>query len=313
MMTDLSKFHVVCMISNPVGYKSRYELYRKFKEEMDKQGLNVWTCEVSQGDRPFAITRGEDPRVLQLRTVEELWHKENAINLMVQELPWDWQYVAIIDADVAFLSNTGPDAWYYKAVDLLQTYQVIQLFQTAIDLGPNGEALKIHEGFVYSYLTNQKKSPNYMSWHPGFAWAWNRFAWDAVGGMPDFGILGSGDRHAAYGLVGKVIDSCDKDVSEGYKQRLRAWQEQAERYVRRDIGYLPQTLTHAWHGRKKNRFYDTRWKILTECAFDPNTDIKRDYQGLWQFADHGDTKSIELRDRVRGYFRARNEDGIDND
>ena len=54
-----------------------------------------------------------------------------------------------------------------------------------------------------------------------------------------------------------------------------------------------------------------RWKILTENQFNPNTDIKRDWQGLFQLEDHGDMRSIKLRDDIRKYFRARNEDSID--
>jgi hypothetical protein len=76
------------------------------------------------------------------------------------------------------------------------------------------------------------------------------------------------------------------------------------------VGYIPGTLLHNFHGAKRNRFYLDRWKILTQNAYDPETDIKADWQGLWQLEDTDD-RQIKLRDEIRQYFRARNEDSID--
>ncbi len=278
---------------------------------MEKAGLNVWTCEAVQGDRPFAVTEAGDPRVLQLRTIHQLWLKENMINLMVQKLPWDWEYVAWIDCDVEFVNAEGPNAWYYQTVDLLQNYEIVQLFQNAIDLGPNGEVLKTHTGFVANYVNQAAKKPGYTDWHPGFGWAANRSVWDAMGGLPDFCILGSADRSAAYSWIGCVGDSVDKDIQSPYLDALKVYQARCERFVRRDIGYLPGTILHHFHGAKKNRRYADRWKILTSTHFDPNKHIKRDYQGLWQLSDLGDVNSIRLRDQIRQYFLQRNEDSID--
>ncbi len=39
------------------------------------------------------MTQAGNPRHLQLRTAHEIWHKENALNLMIQRLPAPTKYI----------------------------------------------------------------------------------------------------------------------------------------------------------------------------------------------------------------------------
>ena len=87
------------------------------------------------------------------------------------------------------------------------------------------------------------------------------------------------------------------------------WQDRALKFIKKNIGYVSGTIVHNFHGKKRNRFYVERWKCLDEKQYDPIRDIKRDYQGLFQL----DTDKIKLRDDIRKYFRARNEDSVDDD
>ncbi len=305
---DLSKLHVCAMISNPVRYKSRYRLYEQFKQHMEECGVNFWTVEIAFGKRNYEISPN-----LELRTSHELWHKENALNLMVARLPTDWEYVCWIDADIDFLNWRGDAAWYKETWHALQHHRIVQLFQNAVDLGPNGETLSMHQGFAYSWVTGRKWNKPYYGndWHPGYAWAMRRETWEQTGGLIDWAILGAGDNHMAHAWIGKAAESVNQNASGPYFDALAAYQRHCDRNVRKDIGYVPGTITHHWHGKKKDRRYWDRWKILTETQFDPRWDIRRDWQGLYQLADHGDERSIILRDRIRQYFRARGEDSID--
>jgi len=70
---------------------------------------------------------------------------------------------------------------------------------------------------------------------------------------------------------------------------------------------------HYWHGRKVDRRYWDRWKAIVQNQFNPNLDLKYDWQGCLQLVDRGERRSIALRDDARRYFRARNEDSIDLD
>lgn len=282
---------------------------------MEASRAKLLTVEIAFGDRPFEVTKKDAKWDLQLKSFDEIWHKENMINLGLQYLSQvapDWRQVAWIDGDLEFTNKT----WVKETVHQLQHYQVVQLWENAIDLGPDGQAMTTHHSFMSQYVRgkpyNYSKRTKYAEqWHPGYAWAANRDAIDHMGQLIDFAILGAGDNHIAHGLVGMLDGTLAKGLHPNYIKRLRSWQNQAEHYIRRDVGFVPGTLLHSWHGKKKDRRYHDRWKILVENKYDPEIDLKRDHQGLYQIVDHGDCRSIRFRDQVRQYFRARNEDSID--
>lgn len=305
------KLHVIAVISNPVRYVSRYALYEKFAQFMrdNEKYVELHVCELALGRRPFEIPDAE----LKLRTYSEIWHKENMINLMIQRLPPNWKYVAWIDADVEFQRKD----WAVETMHQLQHYMVVQMFQTAIDLGPQGEMIGKANGFMWSHLTGKPrpkigpdgKSYGYTTWHSGYAWAARREAIDEVGGLYDVSILGSSDHLMAWGLTG--INILPSQMSPGYSKSLQDWIDRAERVIKRDVGFVPGTILHYFHGAKANRKYNSRWKILEDFQFDPYTDLKKDYQGLLQLDEDGSERMNGFRDAIREYFRSRNEDGID--
>jgi hypothetical protein len=88
---------------------------------------------------------------------------------------------------------------------------------------------------------------------------------------------------------------------------ILAWQHRAETYLKRNIGYVPGTILHHWHGKGRDRKYNERWKALVDHKFDPIMDLKRDWQGLYQL----NPLKWGLRDAIRQYARDRNEDSID--
>ena len=146
------------------------------------------------------------------------------------------------------------------------------------------------------------------AWHSGLAWAARRSALDKFGGLIDNAILGSADRNMAAGFFGNIMDTVDPSFHPEYREVMREWQNRCERHVRRNVGQVEGTVVHQWHGRKCERFYTERWKILSQFQFNPRTDLKRDWQGLWQLEDDHSLRFIGLRDACRNYFKIRNED-----
>lgn len=306
----LDGFYVVTMISNPVRFRSRYALYEQFARHMKESGVKLLTMEIRFGDRNHQITEPDTADHIQLETYDELWHKENALNLAVSRLPDNWRYVAWIDADIEFMRKD----WAIETVHQLQHHHIVQLFQTASDHGPNHEFIKDYKGFAYCHVTGQppltygEYGGTYGTyWHPGYAWACRREAWDALGGLIDWAILGSADYHMAMALVGRAMQSVPMSLHPNYHMLLQTWQDNAETFIKRDIGYVPGHITHHWHGKKRDRRYRDRWKVLASNKFDPIRDIKRDWQGLLQLT----SLKPQLRDDIRQYFRSRNEDSID--
>jgi hypothetical protein len=292
--------------------------------------------ELATGDRPFEVTQANDPTDIQLRTRGELWLKENMLNIAMSRLPSDWKYVAWIDADITF---QRPDI-LTETVQQLQHYDFVQMFSTALDLGPAplNNVIGVNYGFGYCYthrhepeleipaleidgVLNPKRmtaAPKYngyamthkkqVYYHPGFAHAARRDALDAVGGLFDMGILGAGDHHMMLSLVGRGLEAIPAGASDDYKAQVQRWQGEAERHIKRNIGYVPGVITHSYHGSKADRKYWDRWKILVDNDFRPTRDLKKDSQGLWQLVNNGDNRLINLRDQIRMYFRQRNED-----
>jgi hypothetical protein len=319
----LDELVVITCISNPVRYKSRYELYKKWKEQMILAGAKVITVELAFGERPFEITDPIDKYnfAVQVRSVEEYWHKENLINLGFQralQLWPDLKYLAWIDADV-LPAGVSVREWLNETIQQLQRYQIVQMFESACDLSPTNTVINYQQGFMKKYVESGCVAPNrggfwsdgYVNQHghPGYAWAANRDMLDKMGGLIDFAILGAGDRHMALGLVG-CIDQSFEHLNPSYRTLLRLWQIRALRYAQKDVGYVPVTINHLWHGKKKDRKYADRWKILKQNDFNPLIDLKRDLQGLWQLETYSQ-RQISLRNDLRAYFSSRLEDSVD--
>lgn len=311
MRSDL--LHVITCITNPIRFRSRYELYKRFEKRVIDAGAKLYTIEGAFGERPHAITETGNPNHFQLRTEDEVWHKENLLNIACQRLPSDWKYVAFVDADIHF---ARPD-WAAETVHLLQHYHALQMWSEAHDLTPDFNSHQTHHGFVWCMMqgmdfNNQGahnkhhyyggSAGNYF-WHPGFCWAYTREAINHFGGMLDSAILGAGDNHMCHALYGLAEKTIPDGVTAGYRNSVLRWQDRAK-YIHKDVGYMPGLILHDWHGNKVDRKYHDRWKIIVENKFDPDLDLTRDWQGMWQIRP----ERIKLRDDIRAYFRGRNED-----
>lgn len=325
---DLSHFAVITVLSNPVRYKRRYELYWPFKEMCAAAGVTLITVEQAFGHRPFMVTTKGDPNAVQIRSHEELWHKENMINLGVRHahhLDPQLREVAWVDADCR--SARPPRDWFEETWHQLQHHEFVQMWEHLIDLDINYNPIgSAQPSFMANYVKygtpnpeefkalQAKNRPGYGSTifgRPGLAWAANVDAFNKVGGMIDFCVLGAGDWYMAHGLVGSMNVTYSSDHADSaYARRLLEWQKRCDRWIKQDVGYVPGMVYHDFHGRKANRFYGTRGKILTSNNFNPDTDLKYDSFGQLQLETY-ERRQIKLRDQIRGYFRARNEDSID--
>jgi len=315
--------HVIAAVSNTRRFKRRYDLFRKFIAHMNSfacSGLQLHIVELVFGDRQPEIIcehpagvhpdyKGHDHILLYSK--DEWFQKESLINVAVTRLPKDWKYVAWIDADLIFLNRD----WVQETVHMLQHHPVVQLFETAVDLGPTGRILQVHFGFAYCY---QKKGQvdsvtGYDSmYHPGYAWAMTREFWNQTGGLMDFAILGSADHHMALAWIGKAMDSVHNMATDAYKRKVLAYQSWATGPKKEpvDVGYTNGTIAHEYHGSKKNRKYIERWDILIDNKYDPDLHIAKDWQGLVELTN---ACSAKLRHEIGVYFQQRQEDSIDDD
>lgn len=311
-------FYVITPIFNPIGYKTRIKLYQQFAQYMQSCNVKLITIELEYGKIPFEVTGTTNSNHIQLRTDSVLWHKEQLINLAVQKLPLDWEYIAWIDADIRFINEN----WVYQTIRALQFHPVVQMFSQALDLSVNNEVIRSHEGVGYAYQHNlltkentfKKMYQNYPGfqkipkdikyYHPGFAWAIRRDAFNNLGGLLDFAILGSADQHMAHAFVGQLEKTIHPKFSVNYQNKLKNFQQKCEIYIKNNLGYVPGSIVHYWHGSKKDRGYTTRFNILINHQFDPDKHLEKDWQGLYRWTD----QDYYMHYDILRYFNARKED-----
>ena len=290
--------YVVLPYFNFVGFKRRRDLFIQFVERYVKTpGLRLVVVEAMG---PAALGPLRVHEHIRLTSDSRVWLKENLINLGVKVLPKDWKYVAWIDADLEFLNQN----WVQETIRGLQRADVIQLWRTAVNLGPHGEAIKVDKSFAYMFVgsgTGWVASDKYGFWHPGYAWACTRTAFQKMGGLPDWAILGSGDRHLAMSLAGLGQTSCPGTIHENYKMMLKLYERGLKNFK---VSWVDGTIIHYWHGSFTDRRYRERWDILVQNSFDPFEDIGYTDEGLVQLTEKGRRFEKYLDD----YFMGRRED-----
>jgi hypothetical protein len=333
------RLYVLTMLSNPLRFRRRYENFWKFEKMVRDGGGILYVAEVALENRHFEITSADNPCHLQLRTPYDApWFKENGLNLLAQRLPPECQKIGVFDSDIQFARAD----WAQEICHLLAHYDVLQPFSHAQDLGPDGEPLAGHEismSFLHQYIEHgippharafmedqvirwntkgvrvsrgaQPQSSPYSGgaegWHPGLAWAFRKSAWNTLGGLPDWLPTGSGDWHLANALIGNLMRSVDPRHTLAYRKFCKILQERALEL--RDnpyggLGYMKGLILHSYHGSKDNRQYSWRHQFVINMEFDPDLDLIRDYQGLWQLSG----RNPKLRDGLRAYAKMRKED-----
>ena len=296
--------HVIAVVSNPCLFAKRYILMKEFIHRFDKEESNVilYIVELAYGNQKFIITDSKNSKHLQLRTDVPLWHKENMINLGVKYLlPKTWKAFAWIDADLEFESNT----WATDTLKILNgTKDIVQLFSHCVDMDNNLMTMRVFNSGGYQYTKENQycnKGDNY--WHPGFAYAMTRKAYNKIGGLYDKAILGSGDNIMMLSIIGQGLKAINPLSTNDYKQSIVEFESKIK-LLR--FGYVPGIIRHHFHGSKINRKYQERWLILIKHLYTPNF-IKYDKVGIII-----PTKdfSEELKKDIYNYFLERNEDEV---
>lgn len=315
--------HVAVCYSNPFRWRTRRELANDCVRHLrGTPNVQLHVGELAYGDRPFEITVPGD---VQLRTQHELFHKENILNRVIQTFPADWKYGAYVDADFHLTRRD----WALETIQQLQHYDFVQPFSSYADLtgetpGTGHLPMRVNTGFAFNYVQNGYRLPEGYAdggWKQkgysyaaagarrgvgatGGMWAFRKTAFDTVGGLLDKCILGHGDWFMAFGLVcEEAPDMHLGNYSADYRAAIAAWQRSAAK-LRKNIGYVDGFAVHHFHGSKVRRAYSHRDLILVRHQFAPTTDLKPDWQGIYQLTPD----KPPLRDEIRRYFLSRTED-----
>lgn len=303
--------HVIGVCSNPVRWHSRYRIAREWIEHMtNHNNVHLTVVESAFGDRHHELRHccnDNQVEFIALRTKTEAWIKESMINVGARHaiVKHDAQYLAWIDMDVFFHNEN----WAQETLHQLQHFEIVQPWSDAIDMGAHGNTLQHFKSFGLQHQRGvpKQKHPSqkeYQYAHTGFAWACTRRFWEATNGLMTFAILGSADHHMAFGCINEVMDTVHAKMHSSFKRRALDWQRDAFRACHGDVGFVPGTIIHKFHGPKKRRYYRERWQILFN--YDPDTMLMRDHQGLVYIINNH-----QLERDIRHYNRSRFEDSIE--
>jgi hypothetical protein len=299
--------HVIAVVSNPCEYKRRYFLAHEFIKRMElEKNVTLYIIELAYGDQTFHVTEESNPRHLQLRTTVPLWHKENMINVGVAKLlPPDWKAFAWIDADVEFESTT----WALDTLKVLNgTRDIVQLFSYSVDMDNKQNAILLQEGIGFKYSNNHTRihwdtlNTTIQKAHPGYTWAISRSAYECIGGLYEYHIIGGGDLTMALSCLFKCSFPYNKVGSTDHKQSILDFETKAKKL---HLGYIPGVIYHYFHGSKANRIYIERHDILFKNNYSPSLHLTKNADGILIPTDKCPQAIL---DGIMMYFSERNED-----
>lgn len=130
-------------------------------------------------------------------------------------------------------------------------------------------------------------------------------------GLYEYAVTGCADHfsvHAAHNHWGPCITNALGESTRLYA-KLRAWGARFHAEVQGNMGVVPGTIRHLWHGDLSNRRYFLRNHDLRNLGFNPDTDIIATPGAPLEWAPHVRRDKPALVAYFDAYFRHRQEDG----
>lgn len=289
---------VVTSHYNFSGFSAPRRNLHRFLRQMGRDGIPVYGTELFlKGQQPQ--TKGVPGwRQHRVTSAAILWQKERLVNLAVERLPREFEFVAEVDADLWF----DRPRWAEGVVEMLESHPLGQPFERAVWTGPEGEAETERQSAA-------KAGFRMEPWlgHTGFSWAFRRDFFEAVGGFFDLALLGGGDLLWSSAALNETVDYAGlvKRTGLGSDACFRPWVENFKHALGGDRpGHVAGSVWHEYHGSRKNRRYNERAEILRD--FDPLSDVERHPNGWLQWSATADRGMMQ---RVANYFAGRREDG----
>lgn len=290
---------VILSFFSPAEYELPKRHFHSVVQTLNAQGFPlVITQAVLPGQAPQDVPSSIAHRVF--RVPHALWLKEALWNAAVKLT--DARHLVFLDADIVFSSTE----WLDRTISTLSECDITQPYEDAVWLDRSGlPAIRKPAGAV-ALVSNAL--PSMSKYHPGFAWAMTRDAWQRLGGVYDRNTCGGNDSAFFFAL--SDADGLDRYLEYfGSKQdrtvKSPSWKSYRKNATRQRFRFgvtKGVTATHLWHGERKDRHYQTR-----EAQFRRNSagefDILRRSDGMIEWVNPSDSKAAE------DYFTSRREDG----
>jgi hypothetical protein len=314
-MEDLEKKELwaITAFYNPGRYKLRYKNYRVFRENLKRQGVPLISVELAFKSANFELQNDDAEKLIQIRGGEQnvLWQKEQLLNIAYQNLPEDCEKFAWLDCDVIFEN----DQWAKESAELLDSYMVIQPFETSFRLKKGmtelGEFVELDRFFearpsLCSQYLNTRGSP-FKKGHTGFAWAARKEVFKDIGFYNKM-VVGGGDTVLTAGFLGIREHKLTPKLTQALADDEGQWRKQMFDRVAARVSFTSGDLLHLWHGLSRFRLLNRRFKILRDHSYDPQGDVFVNDQGILEWNTESN-RVREIQKKVSLFFWSRNEDG----
>jgi hypothetical protein len=275
-------------VFNPAQSKRILMNYFYTRSQFEVQGLPVFTLElVYEGRQP------EIPDAIHVKGNSYMFHKENMYRILNEKIPSHFKKLAFLDADVFFKDPS----WYEQASKELETYNVVQPFESAhwLDLTYTKELLSKKTMLLFN------SNDLYIRYHPGFAWCMQR-EWYQTYGFFDYALSGGSDGFSYAGWLKKELSKdfqkLPQSINSIYEEFKTNVQEPTITYLRNIDIY------HLYHGTLTNRRYAIRQTILNSEKNILDI-ICKNKDGLFEWKDPDRWNPIFLN-----YFKLRSDDDI---
>ena len=280
---------------NPMGYQRLLETYQQWHPSLGPLAESLRCYELVFDDDPPEI---EGSIVIRgTRDANLMWQKEAIINRAIKETPPHVRYIVWLDHDIIIRNPR----WLEKSIQLIDNgFVAVQLFDRLHYLDRQNMVQRSSTSAMSRWVESKKSFGP-----PGGSWIADRKYIDAIGGLIDTAIIGSGDQSFFSAMTsdkGRFLKNYSKALGDQHRQWIKS---AIEGRGSRQATYLPSTAYHLWHGDRKNRQYENRGRILRNSAFNPLADIRLNQEGIHEWC----SDKPAMHQQVKTYFQDRKEDG----
>ena len=247
----------------------------------------ITTIEVSLPKQKFFI---DDSIKIRANYENIFWQKERCLNIAIESLTEDTEYISWVDTDLRFYNDTLLEDTY-KA---LKNYPVVQLFEECFEK-PNINRYNNNIS-IGNKIVNQLNDITYP--HIGYAWAFHKNVL-IENKLYDIDPVGNSDVLQLMTWLGTWNHASIIDLNPNYRQQFLLWAWDSYEKVESNIGYVSGKVEHFYHGRIEHRNYTSRNNILTTNNFSPNKDLEIDTNKLYKI------KNLKLVEDIKEYLSQR--------
>jgi hypothetical protein len=291
----MAKVAYLSCFFNPCDFKLPKQNCLKFLNETVPQfGPDFYFGQVSLNKNKSAIlphhTFSFVTNYLELNSDSAIWHKERALNRLIEQFDLlnRYEYLVWLDCDVLMA---------YKTKFTFECGGNDNYFQAFVSCGRQEKNKSVSYNVGIAFQLGQLDTKKEDDGDMGLGWGIKTsFLKDHCGGnLFDFGIVGGGDTFMFNAILGRKFNTgcvdldllinkyCDKPLDKP--------------------GYLWNSLVHLYHGEFKNRQYDSRIEILRKHNFNPSKHLNTNIDSLYELVNCGLMKCD-----IEGYLMNRKED-----